>query len=117
MIEDDWPWLHVTEGKTAVIAGGDARPEATERVKQAFRFASVSWQADPADRRLEGLVRRIRGKKIGMLFFLARFSSHAAQTHLRDACKEAGVPFVRIEHGYGVQQLKLAIENWMHGRQ
>lgn len=117
LIAPDWPWMHVTEGKTAVIAGGDARPEATERVRQAFGFDEVTWHADPNDRRLDSLVARIGSGKVGMLFYLARFSSHASQTALRDACKLAGVPFVRIEHGYGVQQLKLAIESWMHGRQ
>lgn len=117
LIDPDWPWMHVTEGKSAVIAGGDARPEATERARAAFHFDEVTWHADPNDRRLDSLVQRIHGGNVGMLFFLARFSSHASQSALRDACKEAGVPFVRIEHGYGVQQLKLAIESWMHGKQ
>lgn len=117
LIDDDWPWMHVTEGKHAVIAGGDGRPDATERVRQAFHFDAVTWHTDPNDRRLDSLARRIRSGNVGMLFYLARFSSHASQTVLRDACKDAGVPFVRIEHGYGVQQLKLAIENWMHGKQ
>ncbi|MCB9673178.1 MAG: 2-hydroxyacyl-CoA dehydratase [Alphaproteobacteria bacterium] len=117
LIDPDWPWMHVTEGKTAVIAGGDARPEATERARAAFHFEEVTWHADPNDRRLDSLVQRIRSGKVGMLFFLARFSSHGAQSALRDACKESGVPFVRIEHGYGVQQMKLAIESWMHGKQ
>lgn len=116
LIEDDWPFLHVTKDKAAVIAGGDARPEATERVRLAFQFDTVTWHADPQERRLESLAQRIRGGNVDLVFFLARFSSHAAQSVLRDACKEAGVPFVRIEHGYGVQQLKLAIENWMHGK-
>ncbi len=117
LIPPDWPWMHVTEGKRAVISGGEARPEATERIRSAFHFAEVSWHADPNDRRLNSLTQRIKSGRVGMLFFLARFSSHAAQSALRDACKEAGVPFVRIEHGYGVQQIKLAIENWMHGKQ
>lgn len=116
LIEADWPFLHVTQGKAAVIAGGDARPEATERVRVAFQFDTVTWHADPQERRLEALAQRIRAGSVDLVFFLARFSSHAAQSALRDACKEAGVPFVRIEHGYGVQQLRLAIENWMHGK-
>lgn len=116
LIEEDWPFLHVTKDKAAVIAGGDARPEATERVRMAFQFDTVTWHADPQERRLESLAQRIRGGNVDLVFFLARFSSHAAQSVLRDACKEAGVPFVRIEHGYGVSQLKLAIENWMHGK-
>lgn len=117
LIEPDWPWWHVTKGKRAVIAGGDSRPEATERVETAFQFDEVTWDGDLQERKLENLVKRVRAQSVDLVFFLARFSSHAAQSALRDACKEAGVPFVRIEHGYGVQQLKLAIEAWMHGKQ
>lgn len=117
LIEADWPWLHVTRGKRAEVVGGDTRPEALERIQAAFQFADVTWDADVQERKLENLVKRIRSQSIEIVFFLARFSSHAAQSVLRDACKEAGVPFVRIEHGYGIQQLKLAIESWMHGRQ
>lgn len=117
LVGPDWPWLHITQGKEAVVFGGDARPEATERIRATFQFDDVQWSSDTSERKVNSLAKRIKNGSIGMVFFLARFSSHSAQTALRDACKDAGVPFVRIEHGYGVQQLKLAIESWMHGKQ
>lgn len=117
IVGEDWPWLHVTKGKHAVVVGGDTRPEATERIEHAFQFAEVTWDADVQERKLENLAKRVKSGSVEIVFFLARFSSHAAQSVLRDACKDAGVPFVRIEHGYGVQQIKLAIESWMHGKQ
>ncbi|MEZ4316872.1 MAG: hypothetical protein R3F61_05200 [Myxococcota bacterium] len=117
IIGPDWPWLHVTKGKFAVVVGGDARSDAADRIQTAFQFQEVEWDSDPTDRKVESLAKRIKNGSVEMVFFLARFSSHSAQSVLRDACKDAGVPFVRIEHGYGVGQLKLAIENWMHGKQ
>ncbi len=117
IIGPDWPWLHVTQGKTAVVVGGDTRTEAAERIRAAFQFDDVMWDSDSSERKVESLSQRIRNGSVGIVFFLARFSSHSAQSVLRDACKEGGVPFVRIEHGYGVAQLKRAIENWMHGKQ
>lgn len=110
-IPEDWPWLFFTHGRRIVVVGGDAREEAAQRIEEAFGAKSVEWESDCMGRRLDAVTERIKNKSVDLIIFLARFGTHRAQGQLLDACKEAEVPFVRIERGYGVTQIRLAIEN------
>jgi hypothetical protein len=109
-------WRGRGKGQMAVVVGGTKRDHAVRRIKAFFEFDEVEWVSNerseraPADR----LAERIRNGNVGVLFFLARFSGHAIQDKLKPACHEAGVPFVCVEHGYGLPQLCLALEATGH---
>jgi hypothetical protein len=108
---DDWPFFTFTEGKQAVIVGGDRRPQAAERIRDAFRFEDVEWEVkDP--RRLRALAERVRSRSVDLVILLRSFISHAEQETVLDACRAASVPFVVVDAGYGVNQVKLAIERF-----
>jgi hypothetical protein len=112
-VPDDWPWMPHTLNQRVVIVGGDSREEAAQRIKDAFRAKTVEWESDGMGRRLDAITARIRNRTVDVIIFLARFGTHRAQGELLDACKAAGVPFIRIERGYGVAQVRLAIEHCM----
>jgi hypothetical protein len=112
LIPPDWPHLARTTGRHLALVGGDRRPEAQARIVAAFRFASSEWH-DPADvRKLASLAARIRQGNIGFVLFLHRFSSHKADHILMPAVKESGTPWAPVETGYGVNQIRLAIERF-----
>ncbi|MEZ4241996.1 MAG: hypothetical protein R3F59_38760 [Myxococcota bacterium] len=110
-VPDDWPFLALTEGKRAVIVGGDRRPRAAERIRGAFRFADVEWELKEP-RRLKGLAERVRSRSVDFVIVLRAFIGHAEQETVLDACRAADVPFVIVDSGYGVNQVKLAIERF-----
>lgn len=114
-VDPDWECFDWTDAKVAVIVGGDRRPEAAERIQEAFRFARVEWDSDVQGTRLVNIAERVIRRSVDMVIFLARLSSHGSQAVLLDACKVAGVPFVRVERGYGVTAIRLAIEQ-LHGQ-
>lgn len=109
-VAPDWECFDWTTDKVAVIVGGDRRSEAAERIQQAFGFAEVEWDSDVQGTRLVNVAERVIRHSVHMVIFLARLSSHGSQAVLLDACKQAGVPFVRVERGYGVTAIRLAIE-------
>lgn len=106
----DWSCFSWTEGQVAVVIGGDRRAEAAERIQAAFRFSDVEWGSDVQGTKLDAIAERVRRRSVGMVIFLARLSSHGSQSVLLEACKEAEVPFIRVERGYGVTAVRLAIE-------
>jgi hypothetical protein len=110
-LPSNWPHLAMTEGKRAVVVGGDPRPAAAERMRAAFRFARVDWEAKDA-RRLQGLAERVRGGSIDLVLLLRAFVGHAEAATVIEACRGGGVPFVIIDTGYGVSQVRLALERF-----
>jgi hypothetical protein len=110
-VPDDWPPLALTEGKHAVIVGGDPRPEAAERVRLAFRLARVDWD-DKDTRRQAALAERVRSRSMDLVLLLRGYVGHAEASTVLDACKRAGVPFVVVDTGYGVSQVRRALERF-----
>lgn len=111
IVPDDWPLLSITQGKHAVILGGDRRPLAAERICTAFRFEDVAWETTDA-RRVSTLAERIRAKSIDLIILLRAYVGHAEQRVALEACRDAGVPYAVVDMGYGVSQVKRAIERY-----
>lgn len=109
VVPRDWPFQALTRGVEATIVGGDPRPHAADRIQEAFGFSSVRWEeADP--RRVSSLAQRIASGNVGFVILLRRFISHEVHQALWPACEEGGVPVVLVDTGYGVTQVRLAIE-------
>jgi hypothetical protein len=112
VVPPTWPGFARTEGRRAVIVGGDRRPAAAERIRAAFRLAEVEWEeTDP--RRVASVAGRIRAGSVDLLILLRAYLRHADSDVLVEACKDADVPFVVVDAGYGVSQVKLAIERYL----
>jgi hypothetical protein len=105
----DWAWHDRTRGKNAVILGGDPRPQAVKRIKDAFGFASVTWEElDP--RRVSAVGQRVRRGSVDVVILLRSFLSHKVQDAIQPACKESQTPVCLVDTGYGVTQVQRAIE-------
>ncbi|HHO51361.1 MAG TPA: hypothetical protein ENK18_10915 [Deltaproteobacteria bacterium] len=110
-VPNDWPLLELTEDRHAVLLGGDPRPQAAERIGAAFRLGQVEWE--PTDvRRVTALAERIRKGNVDLVVMFRRFLSHREQDLIRPACQETGVPICVVDTGYGVTQVKLAMERY-----
>lgn len=98
----------VTEGKRAVLFGGEPREAARVSLQRIFRFAELEWPEDRSGT-LSGMEQRIANRSISMLIMLRSFVSHAAADRLVASCKRAGVPFYVVEQGYGASRIAEAL--------
>ncbi len=105
-----WPWLAVTRGRRALIVGGDEREPARQRIQRALELESLEWIDEPGPRSLQAQAERIRRGSIDLVLQLIQFSGHDCDHHLAPACKEAGIPFVRVNGGYGLGAIRRSIE-------
>ncbi len=110
-VPEGWPLFQLTEGKHAVVIGGDPRPAAIERLHSAFRLRNLEWEEADV-RRVRALAERIRRGSIDLVIVLRRFISHREHDLVRPACQEAGVPICVVDTGYGVTQIRLAMERY-----
>jgi hypothetical protein len=112
-IDPDWPWFDLVRGRSAVIVGGDTRPEQAECIRDAFGFADVEWLPDPSTgmRRAQALTQRMRHGTIDFVIALRAFSSHKL-TDLIFGVKDARCHRI-LADGYGVQQIRLGLERFL----
>lgn len=112
-IAPDWAWWAATRGKRAVMVGGDPREPNRVRLEQAFGFKELAWeQAEGSRNSLQKVRDRVRAGGVDLVFILTRFVGHDADQVILPACKEAGVPFVPVQTGYGVAGFQRAIERF-----
>lgn len=106
-----------TRGKTAILLGGDPRPEARDRLCEELELSELDWieVKSAGGTQLDSLKQRIRRKNIQLVLCLARFSQHAFDYKLKDACKEAHVPYVIVEHGYGTSRIVSTLADFFEG--
>ncbi|MBM4343584.1 MAG: hypothetical protein FJ100_09435 [Deltaproteobacteria bacterium] len=106
----DWVfWPHV-RGKRAAIIGGDPREEPRSRIEAAFEFASLGWEGIDQVRQVETLCNQVRSGGVEFVILLQSFINHSVCGKIVDACRSAKVPFAAVERGYGVERIRLAIE-------
>lgn len=111
----DWSHWHVVRGKKAVIVGGDLRDEARERIEETFEFSSVEWVGTEKARNLQALADALESGSHDLVIVLRRFIGHEVDRTVLPACRSAGVRWVSVERGYGVSQIRLAIERFLAG--
>lgn len=108
----DWPHFHLTTGQTAVIVGGDPRPERREKLRDAFGFKHVEWIPNPKEngRGLDSLVQRMHNGTVDVVIALRAFSSHKVTDKLF-ANSNAPCRLI-LADSYGVNQVRMAIERF-----
>lgn len=112
-IPADWEFLEDVQGKHAVIVGGEPREDARARIESAFGFASLEWVSTEHGRNIEKLVSSIRAGGVDMVILLRRFIAHNIDRTVLPAARSEGIPWVSVERGYGVQQIKSAVERFL----
>ena len=112
-IPDDWPYWDQVRGKNVAIVGGD-KPLKVTRLKEAFEF-DFEWIAGWKMRQIEAMASRAERGTVDMVILLTAFLSHKAWDHLTPACKAGGTPLIIVERGYGVNQVRQAMERTFGG--
>lgn len=113
-VPPDWAWWGFTRGRRALIIGGDPREPSRQRLEKAFGFAELEWVgAEYKRNNLLGVRDRVRAGKTDLVILLTRFTGHDADQIIIPACREMGVGFVCVQHGYGVVRVKHAIERFL----
>ena len=105
----DWRWWHLTRGRRAVMLGGDARPRTRKRLKVTFGFSELTWE-DMDTRRVEALAERVQAGSVDLVIFLRRYLSHKHEGLVKRACQQTGTHACLVDSGYGVTQVRLAME-------
>jgi hypothetical protein len=113
----EWSFASIVAGKRAAIVGGDLREDARRRIQEAFHFDSVDWYTTDHSRNIQALASSVIGGSLNFVIVLRRFIGHDVDRIVLPACKAADVPWVSVERGYGVNQIRLAIERFLSGAQ
>ncbi len=109
----DWPHFGRTRGRAAVMVGGEVREPARARIEAAFGFESVEWISGWDIRTVQSLSERVGNGGVDFVVLLARFISHKVTDILLPPLREGGVDWVMVKQGYGVNQLRMAIERYL----
>lgn len=112
-VPDDWPLWDMVAGKRAIIVGGSPRQQRVAKIKAAFKLGDLEWVESRNQRKMESTAQTIISGNVDIVLFLRRFTSHTNQNLLHPVCKEAGSWFVLVDTGYGVNQIRMALERYM----
>jgi hypothetical protein len=100
--------LRMTEGKSAVMVGGEPREAARRSLEAVFGFRTFEWlpAGESEAARLES---RIGGGTVELVIVLRSFVAHTVANRLFAVCKAHGVPFALVEQGYGAARIARAL--------
>lgn len=93
------------EGTTIVIAGGERRPAAADRIQDAFALAGVEWVRLEEHGRGEALRAPIERKETSLVVVLVRFIGHGHGEDATRCARRAGKPCVFVKAGYNPEQI------------
>jgi hypothetical protein len=113
--EPDWPLWPFVRDRTVLMIGGAPRESARARVERSFAIRELIWSADDP-RKAQSAEARILSGGYDLVLVLLRFMSHATNEKLLRACGVRGVPYVPIEHGYGVTTIRRSLERFLAAR-
>jgi hypothetical protein len=112
-IDANWYGFTHTTGKRAVIVGGDGRSERSEAMKTAFQFERLDWPDIPKNgpNKANALIAQVRKGHYQIVICLQPFISHK----LTDQLFDIDVPGTKVvlAQGYGMLQVKLALERYL----
>ncbi|MEZ4432952.1 MAG: hypothetical protein R3F65_11100 [bacterium] len=117
LIPVEWPFFERTRGKVAAIVGGETRETRRAKIEGAFGFGALTWITGTELRAVQSLAERIAGGGVELVILLGRFLNHKVTDILLPACNQAQVDWVMVRQGYGVSQIRLAIERYLGERE
>jgi hypothetical protein len=112
-IAADWPLWERVRGKSAVIIGGDLRADARDRIQEAFELSSLEWHTTDHGRNIQRVANAVAGGSVELVIILRRFIGHDVDRIVIPACKDADVPWVSVDRGYGITQIQAAMERFL----
>jgi hypothetical protein len=113
--EQDWPLWPFVRDRTVLMVGGAPRESARRRIEQTFSMRELVWSADDP-RKAQSAEARIQSGGYELVLVLLRFMSHATNEKLLHACAARDVPYVAVEHGYGVTSIRRSLERFLTPR-
>ena len=109
-LPDEWAWRNLVKGSRVLTLGGDRRARSEERWTALFGFHSVEWETGWEMRRVQSAASRVKSGSYDLVILVTRFCTHKASRLVVGACNDHGIPFVPVDGGYGVDQIRRAIE-------
>ena len=113
--EPEWPFWSFVRDRTVLMVGGAPRESARARIERAYAMRELVWSADDP-RKAQSAEARILAGGYDLVIVLLRFMSHATNEKLVHACSARGVPYVAVEHGYGVASIRRSLERFLAPR-
>jgi hypothetical protein len=110
---EDWALADFVAGRRAVLIGGDRREEARERIQAAFRLESLDWVSTDHSRNFQSVANRIQSGGCDLVILLRRFIGHDVDRIVLPACRSSEVPWVSVDRGYGVSQIRVAMDRFL----
>lgn len=88
-----------TEGKAALFVGNRNDPDLATTLKSLLGLGRLDLEEGTKPQRRDGLVDRIAGGTYQFVLAATGFLSHQADQTLLPACRQAGVPYLRVGKG------------------
>jgi hypothetical protein len=106
-LPEGWAWIERTQGARVLIFGGDRQPP-IKRLKAAFGFETMDHVTCQNMRKVQSGAERVEGHDLVLLQI--RFLSHKASNMVVDACHRTGTPFVSLQNGMSIAQVRAGLE-------
>lgn len=111
-----WSYYERTRGKRAAMVGGEPREKRREAILDALGFEELEWVNGYEIRAVQTLAERIGNGSVQFVILLGRFINHKVTDILLPACNGSEVDWVMVRQGYGINQIKMAIERYLGDR-
>lgn len=105
-----WSHADLTRGKRALLVGGDRRQDAERRLKAFLELDELVWDTGWRKERVAANAAQVRQGSFDLVLIVRDFVTHMATDHLVPACKAASVSFAVVDRGYGLGQVRRALE-------
>ncbi len=109
-IPADWEYDEDVRESHSVILGGEPNEEARKRAQEAFGFEKLDWVNGGSAQAIQDLVENIKAGDVDMVILLRRYITQSLDRTVIPAARTEGIPWVSVERGFGVQQIRAAIE-------
>jgi hypothetical protein len=113
---ESWPLWPIIRGTAALMIGGEPRETSRARIERAFQLRELVWIADDP-RKVDSAVTRVEAHGFDVVLILSRFVSHPSSERLVAACASSNVRWAHVERGYGIEQIRAALERFLSSPQ
>lgn len=97
------------KGSSVVVVGGERRPDAVDRLKEAFELDHVEWMALSEHGSAASLRAPISRRHTSLVIVLTKLTGHLHAEEARTYAREAGVPMVTMPAGYNPEQVAVQV--------